>query len=82
MHAEVKAAEPYEGKRLTIEEAEAIDERKISGQALTDEEKAALQDYNRRLCFAARFYRGFYDWRRQKKLKVVGADQERTVREG
>lgn len=82
MHVEVKAAEPYEGKRLTIEEAEAIDERKISGQALTDEEKAALQDYNRRLCFAARFYRGFYDWRRQKMLKAVGADQERTVQEG
>lgn len=82
MHVEGAVTEPYQGKRLTIEEAEALDERQISGQALTNEEKAALQDYNRRLCFAARFYRGFYDWRRQKMLRTVGADQERTVQEG
>lgn len=77
MHVEVKAAEPYEGKRLTIEEAEALDERQRSGQALTDEEKAALQDYNRRLCFAARFYREFYGWRR-KQIRMAQEAAEKV----
>lgn len=78
MHVEGAVTEPYQGKRLTIEEAEALDERQISGQALTDEEKAALQDYNRRLCFAARFYREFYGWRyKQIRMAQEAAEKAR-----